>query len=125
MSYAGFTALVAATVATTTLAAGMGLEPRAAQAAGAGALLAGLNAMAAYGLVLWTRGRSNLAFMRAILGGLTARLLLMLLAVVVALRGLGLPELPFVVSLLAHFALFLVAELWLVQRATAPAGAAS
>jgi hypothetical protein len=102
------------------------LEPRPAQAVGAGALLAGLNALAAYGLVLWSRGRSTGAFMKAILGGLTLRLLAMLLAVVLALRVLDLPELPFVASLLAHFVSFLVLELWQVQRsAPTPSRAAS
>lgn len=123
MSFAGFTALVATTVTATTALANLSLDPRWAQAAGAGALLAGINALAAYGLVLWTRGRSNAAFFRAVVGGLTARLLVLLLAVVFALRVLGLPELPFVVSLLGHFVAFLLAELWLVQRTTAPAGA--
>lgn len=125
MSFAGFTGIVAATVAATTAVSAVSLEGRSAQAASLGALLAGLNALAAYGLVLWSQGRSNAAFMKAILGGLTLRLLSMLLAVVVALRALGVAELPFVISLLFHFVLFLLAELWLVQRRGAQLGAAS
>ena len=89
------------------------------------ALLAGLNALAAYGLVLWSQGRSSTAFMKAILGGLTLRLLAMLAAVGVALRVLGVAEIPFVVALLFHFVLFLVAELWLVHRRGAQIGATS
>lgn len=126
MSFAGFTAVVAVTLTATLALSAAGLEPRAAQAVGAGALLAGLNALAAYGLVLWSRGRSTGAFMKAILGGLSLRLLTMLAAVVVVLRVVGMPERPFVASLLSHFVLFLVVELWLVQRGTpTPSGAAS
>jgi len=126
VSFAGFTAVVAVTLTATLALSAAGLEPRAAQAVGAGALLAGLNALAAYGLVLWSRGRSTGAFMKAILGGLSLRLLTMLAAVVVVLRVVGMPERPFVASLLSHFVLFLVVELWLVQRGTpTPSGAAS
>ncbi len=124
MSIAGFTGIVAATLAMTTVVSTLSLEPRSARAAGLGGLLAGLNALSAYGLVLWSRGRSNAAFMKAVLGGLTLRLLLLLLLVVVALRVLGVAELPFVVSLLLHFVVFLLAELWLVHRSGAELGSA-
>jgi hypothetical protein len=113
---AGFTGVVVGTLAVSAVASAASLEPRSARAASLGGLLAGLNALAAYGLVLWSRGRSNAAFMKAILGGLAVRLLALVLAVVVALRVLGVSETPFVVSLLLHFVLFLLAELWLVQR---------
>lgn len=116
MSFAGFTGMVAATLAVTATVSKVALPGPSARAAGLGALLAGLNALAAYGLVLWSQGRSSSAFMQAILGGLTLRLLAMLAAVGVALRVIGVAEIPFVVSLLFHFVLFLLAELWLVHR---------
>lgn len=126
MSLTAFAGVVAATVSLTMAVSAQTLGARPAQAVSAGALLAGLNALAAYALVLWSRGRSTGAFMKAILGGLTARLLAMLAAVVLALRVLGLAEAPFVASLLGHFVLFLVLELWLVQRgAPAPGGVTS
>jgi hypothetical protein len=126
VSLTAFAGIVAAILSLSLAVSAATLATRPAQAVGAGALLAGLNALAAYGLVLWSRGRSTGAFMKAVLGGLTLRLLLMLAAVVVALRVLGLAELPFVASLLGHFVLFLVLELWQVQRgAAATSGAAS
>ena len=89
-------------------------------AAAWGAALAVLNALAAYGLVLWSQGRPTVTFFRAILGGMLARLTLLLAAVLVALRAAGLPAAPFVVSLLGHFILFLVLETAVVSRTAMP-----
>jgi hypothetical protein len=122
--------IVAATVASTTLVLGLALRGRRADAVGllvasaAGACLAGVNAVAALALVLWSRERSTVAFMRAILGGMTVRLLLMLGAAAVALRVLGLAPAAFLPSLLAHFALFLAFELAAAHRTTQQGAAA-
>lgn len=97
------------------------LAPAGRLAAVAGAALAVANTVAAYGLVRWSAGRSTTAFMRAVLGGMVGRMGLMLAAVVGAVLGLGLPEVPLAVSLLAYFALFLVIELRLVHRRQEPA----
>jgi hypothetical protein len=81
-----------------------------------GTTLAGLNAVAAYALVVWASGRSNTAFFRAVLGGTLGRLAVLLAAVVVAVVGLGLPRLPLVLALLSYYVAFLVLELAVVHR---------
>ena len=79
--------------------------------------LSSLNALAAYALVLYARNRSNVVFMRAILGGMTVRMGAMLLAVVIAVKVAGVALVPFVASLLFHFAAFLALEILSVHRA--------
>jgi hypothetical protein len=81
-----------------------------------GALLAGLNTLTAYGLVLWSAGRSTTAFMRAILGGMVGRMAALLAAVVAAVLLLGLPKVPLAVSLLAYFVCFLALELAVLPK---------
>ena len=62
--------------------AGAGEDAR--RAALLGALLAALNTLVAYGLVVWSAGRSTGVFMRAILGGMVGRMAVLLAAVVAA-----------------------------------------
>ena len=88
-----------------------------------GAGVAGLNAVASMGLLVWSRGRSHVAFMRALLGGMVGRMGVMLGAVAVGLLVLDLPRMPLVIGLLAHFILFLALELGIVHREWKPAGA--
>lgn len=85
-----------------------------------GALVAAGNGLAAYALVLYSRRRSTLVFMRAILGGMTLRMGGMLLAIVVAVRLFELPQVPLILSLLGHFTLFLGLELLAAHRASTP-----
>jgi len=80
------------------------------------ATLAMVNTVAAYGLVLWSSSHSTRAFMRAVLGGMIVRMALMLVAVVMALRSLELPAMPFVITLLGYFVTFQVYELAVIQR---------
>ena len=89
-------------------------------AAAWGAALAVFNALVAYRLVLWSRGRPTVIFFRAILGGMLARMAALLVAVAVALRAAALPAAPFVVSLLGHFVVFLVLETAVVSRTAVP-----
>jgi hypothetical protein len=70
--------------------------------------------------VQWTASRPTVAFFRAILGGMLVRMTLLLAAVVVALRFARLPAVPFVVSLLGHFAVFLALETAVVSRTARP-----
>jgi len=100
------------------------LEGTAREAAALGAVLAGLNSLAAYGLALWASTRSTVAFIRAVLGGMIARLALVLGAVVVAVLGFDLPRVPLAVSLLASFAVLLVFEISVLHRTTGRAVAA-
>lgn len=117
MSLVKFGGSVAAVVTASALGmrAAFGAEPFLAMLLGA--LLAAANAVAAYALVRWSDGRSTRSFVRAILGGMTVRLLAMLLAVFVAVKLVAVPVLPFILSLLLHFAAFLAFELLVVHRA--------
>jgi hypothetical protein len=89
-------------------------------AAVAGALLAALNAIGAFALVLWSRDKNTGTFMRAILGGMTVRMGFLVAASGVALRILGLAQGAFVSSLLIHFAVFLALELTAAHRSMPP-----
>jgi hypothetical protein len=87
-------------------------------AAVCGALLAAANTLVAYLLAVWSQDRSNKAFFGAVLGGMAARMGIMLGAVVAALLVFRLPSVPLVSSLLGHFALFLALELAFLHRRT-------
>jgi hypothetical protein len=76
-----------------------------------GASLAASNGVAAYALIRWSARRSNQVFFRAILGGMMARLALMLGVVAAAITFGGIPPVPLVASLLSYFVLFLVTEI--------------
>jgi hypothetical protein len=115
-----YAAIVASTVAATLAALTLGLGDRLgaddAVAMVAGAILAAANSVAAYWLVVWSAGRSNVWFFRAVLGGMLARMTFMLASVVAGILLLGLPRLPLVFSLLAYFVALLVFELVVVSR---------
>ena len=123
MSFGRYSAIVGGTVLISLGALRFPLAPASWRAAGAGALLAAANALAAFFLVRWSLGRSNALFFQAILGGTAARMLFLLGGAVGALLGLGLPKVPFVAGLLGYFALFLVLELAVVQRTEPPVAA--
>jgi len=118
-AYAGSVGLTLAVsmVVCLPLLAGLDGTPTAAAAA-LGAVLAGANALAAYGLVLWSRSRSHKDFMRAILGGMLGRMGTILAAVVFAIRWLAMPQLALVLSLLGHFMIFLALEMFAVQNSS-------
>ena len=117
MTLARFSGYVVVVVAASTLLVAAGFGAEAVPPALLGALLAAANAIAAYALVRWSEGRSTRSFVRAVLGGMTLRLLTMLAAVFLAVKVAGLPPRPFLASLFVHFALFLAFELAVVHRA--------
>ncbi len=126
MSLGRYALLVLAVVATLIAASWPALPPDAAfrSAVVAGGALAALNTILAYFLVVWSAGRSTSVFLRAVLGGMVARMVLMLAAVAAGVLVLGLPRVPLAISLLAFFVLFLVLELASLHRRTsAPARA--
>jgi FtsH-binding integral membrane protein len=118
VSFGRYAALVAVVVTVSLGGLWPVLAARNRTAAVVGALLAAVNTLGAYGLVLWASGRSTNAFMGAVLGGMVGRMGLMLAAVVVAVLFLGLPKVPLAVSLLGYFVVFLVFELTVLQRRT-------
>ncbi len=123
MSLARYAALTGATVAVSLAAILPQLAPEARPSVLFGGLLALANAVAAYGLALWSAARSTQAFLTAVLGGMVGRMGIMLAAFVGAVLGLGFPPVPLAVALLAYFVLFLMLELALLSRMPARAGA--
>jgi hypothetical protein len=93
-------------------------DPGVRWAALAGAGLAALNTMLAYGLVVWSARRSTNVFLRAVLGGMVGRMGLMIAAVALSVVALGLPKVPLAISLLAYFVVFLVFELAVLHKTT-------
>lgn len=94
------------------------LDDRARWATVFGGMLAGANSFAAHALLLWATGRSTRAFLVAVLGGMSARMAVVLGAVVGALLGLGLPMFPLVISLLSYYVLFFALEMLVQKQAT-------
>jgi hypothetical protein len=120
---ARYVAVVLGAVGASLAAAWPALSAEARPAVLTGALLAALNTVCAYFLALWSAGRSNNAFFVAVLGGMLARMTVLLAAVLVGVLVFGLPKLPLTFSLLAYFVVFLVLELTVVSRRTTGAGA--
>jgi hypothetical protein len=120
MSLGRYAALVVSVVAVSQAVVGLLFRERLAPAAVygmvLGAVLAAVNTLAAYGLVLWAQRRSTNAFMGAVLGGMVGRMGLMLAAVVAGVLVLGLPKVPLAISLLSYFVLFLVFEISVLQK---------
>ena len=125
MSVARYAAIVLLTVAATLGPLLLALRDRLGasdvSAALTGAALAALNSVAAYGLVAWSAARSTAWFFRAILGGMLARMVFMLAAVVGGILLLGLPRLPLVFALLGYFVTLLAFEVTVLSRRVARA----
>ncbi len=83
-----------------------------------GGALAAVNTIVAYFLVLWSAGRSTSVFLGVVLGGMVGRMALMLAAVAAGVLVFDLLKVPFTISLLAFFVLFLVLELTILHRRT-------
>ena len=87
-----------------------------------GAALAAANVLAAFALAAWGLRRSPKAFLALVLGGMAARMGVMLAAVLAAVVFFGVPKLPLVLSLLAYIVPLLVSEVHVLHKATpAPA----
>jgi hypothetical protein len=91
-------------------------DPLAVRSAAFGAGLAGINAILAYGLAVWSQNRSTNVFLGAVLGGMVARMGFLLAAVALGLGMLGLARIPLVTTLLGYFVVFLVLELKALNR---------
>jgi hypothetical protein len=85
-----------------------------------GAALAVSNVLLAFALAAWGLKRSPRAFLGAVLGGMMARLGLVLLAVAVAVAAFDVPKVPLTMALLGYFVPFLVFELAVLHRSTPP-----
>ena len=112
-------ALVVLGVVAATLAAAWPAVPADARAAVlAGAALSSANTVLAYFLTVWSITRSPNVFLGVVLGGMVARMVVMLAAVVALVVGRGMPSLPLAASLLAYFVAFLAFELTALHRRT-------
>ena len=112
-------ALIVLGIVSATLAAAwpfVASEARAAVLAGAG-LSAG-NTVLAYFLTMRSLAWPANVFLGVVLGGMVARMVTMLGAVIAAVVALELPSLPLAVSLLAYFVAFLGFELTVLHRVT-------
>jgi hypothetical protein len=98
-------------------------DARAAVLAGAG-LSAG-NTVLAYFLTMRALAFSANAFLGVVLGGMVARMVVMLGSVVGAVVALELPSLPLAVSVLSYFVAFLAFELAVLHRVTSSPRAAA
>jgi branched-subunit amino acid ABC-type transport system permease component len=123
VTLARYAALVLGAVGASLCAAWPVLDPEVRPAVLAGALLAAANTVCAYFLALWSAGRSNNAFFVAVVGGMAARMAVLLGAVLAGVLVAGLPRVPYAVSLLAYFVVFLVLELAVLSRRPVGAGA--
>lgn len=118
-------ALIVLGVVSATLAIAWPLvAPEARAAALVGAALSAANTVLAYFLTLWSINRPPNVFLGVVLGGMVARMMTMLAAVVAAVLVLGLPALPLAASLLAYFVGFLAFELTALHRRTSQRAAA-
>lgn len=116
MTLARYAALVIGMVAAALCLAWPALSAESRPAVLTGALLAAGNTLCAYFLAQWADGRSTSAFFTAVLGGMVARMFVLLGAVLLGVLLAGLPKVPFTVSLLSFFVTFLVLELAVLSR---------
>jgi hypothetical protein len=124
LSLKRYALIVLGVVAATLAAAWPAVSVEARAAVLYGAALAAANTVLAYFLTVWSMGRSPSVFLGVVLGGMGARMAMMLLAVAAAVLGLGFPPVPVVVSLLAYFVPFLAFELTVLHRSTSRRAAA-
>ena len=124
MSLTRYATIVLGIVATTLAAVWLVLPPESRGAVLTGAMVASLNALAAYALALWAMPRPANIFAGAVLGGMVARMGVMLTAFLAAVKLAGIPAAPLAVSLLSYFVAFLLFELAVLHRRTSPGTAA-
>lgn len=116
MTVGRYTLIVAAILAATLVPLWLVVAPGSRAAMLLGAALATANTLAAFALARWAAPRSTQAFLWAVLGGMTVRMMLVGGLVAAAIVALDAPPLPLAVSLLAYFGLFLALELTLLAR---------
>jgi len=85
-------------------------------AVAAGAALSTLNVVAGFLLIELSFGRSYTVFLKAVLGGMGVRLTVMLAAMLLLIQAGGIATVPFVLSLLGFYAMYLVLEVLYLQK---------
>ncbi len=121
MSLARYVLIVVGVLAGSALLFALALQGRldapSQRAAAFGALLAALNTVLAHALLCWARDRSLKAYLIAVLGGIAARMALVLGLLLAGLAALQLRPLPIVLSLLGYYAVFQVLEFYSLGKA--------
>ena len=82
----------------------------------AGALLSLLNVLAGYAAIEYSFDKSYTTFLKAVLGGMGVRLLVMLGCFVVMIEVLRFPVLPLVLSLFGFYLIYLILEVMFIQK---------
>jgi hypothetical protein len=82
----------------------------------AGGALSTLNVAAGFLLIEYSFGKSYTVFLKAVLGGMGIRLAVMLAAMLLLIRIGAVATVPFVVSLLGFYAIYLVLEILYLQK---------
>ncbi len=85
-------------------------------AVGVGALLSTINVMLGFFAIEYSFERSYTTFLKAVLGGMGVRMALMLTALLVLIKFVGLHAVALTVSLLSLYLVFLVLEVVFIQR---------
>lgn len=82
----------------------------------AGALLSTLNVLAGYLAIEYSFDKSHSTFLKAMLGGMGIRMVVMLGALVVLIKALGMHAVALTTSLFSFYIVYLVLEVLFIQR---------
>jgi hypothetical protein len=88
-------------------------------AASAGALLSTVNVILGFLAIEYSFDKSYTTFLKVVLGGMGARMALMLAALLVLLKVAGLHAVALIVSMLLFYLVFLVLEVLFIQKKVA------
>lgn len=81
-----------------------------------GAVLSTANVLVGFLAIEYSFEKSHATFLKAVLGGMGIRIVVMLALLVLLIRYAGLPVVALVVSVLGFYVIFLVLELLYIQR---------
>lgn len=81
-----------------------------------GAVLATVNVLLGYAAIEYAFHRSYTAFLKAVLGGMGVRMVVVLGVLVVLIVSWGVPVLPLTLSLFGFYIIFLILEVLYIQR---------
>jgi hypothetical protein len=85
-------------------------------AASTGALLSTINVFVGFLAIEYSFNRSYTTFLKTVLGGMGVRMALMLVALLVLIKAVGLHAVALTVSLLGFYVVFLVLEVLFIQK---------
>jgi len=86
------------------------------RAATGAAVISFVNVLLGYVSVEWSYRKPNITFLKIVLGGIGARLLLMLVLVLVLIRNLGFEPFALTISLLVFYIINLGLEIYLLEH---------